>query len=273
MIPTTSAIAAAKAKRDHLRKHGGGAGDDSGFISLDVARMPSKKGESRLVREEDEIGEGEDGKFTTRRSQACCRCIDVVFLDHPEYTGAQETIPLGRKATKARAKQQRENMVELIDEAEDDAFEDEEGKAWEEAQIRRAAHTRTEEPAETRRVYRAAPSQCFYWSLGSFLVAEPSVVVPQPSTLPSLKFVQARLSNSYSALERSHNEHLAVLENCDKERAELDRQETDVRQQVATTSERFDWFVDFKEWVEDVANFLENKVCCFLPRAFLCLPC
>jgi GC-rich sequence DNA-binding factor len=59
-IPTTSAIAAAKAKRDHLRKHGAGA-EDSGFISLDVAKMPSKKGDSRLVREEDEIGEGEDG--------------------------------------------------------------------------------------------------------------------------------------------------------------------------------------------------------------------
>jgi hypothetical protein len=85
--------------------------------------------------------------------------------------------------------------------------------------------------------------------------------VPEPSALPTLKFVQARLSNAFSALERSHNEHVVVLENCEKERAELDRQETDVRQQVATASDRFDWFVDFKDWVEDVANFLENKVC------------
>jgi Nineteen complex-related protein 2 len=72
MIPTTSAITAAKSKRDHLRKHGGGTGDDSGFISLDVAKMPSKKGESRLVREEDEIGEGDDGRV---RSKLVVTCI------------------------------------------------------------------------------------------------------------------------------------------------------------------------------------------------------
>ena len=33
-----------------------------GFISLDVAALPSKGGDSRLVREDDEIGEGDDGQ-------------------------------------------------------------------------------------------------------------------------------------------------------------------------------------------------------------------
>jgi GC-rich sequence DNA-binding factor len=93
--------------------------------------------------------------------------------------------------------------------------------------------------------------------------------VPEPSTLPSLKFVQARLANTSSALERSHNEHIAALENCEKERVELDRQEVGFRNQVSAANERFAWFSDFKEWVEDVANFLENKVCLLPTYSFI----
>jgi hypothetical protein len=55
-------------------------------------------------------------------------------------------------------------MVELIDEAEDD---DEESRAWEEAQIRRAADRRlAQEQSEAKKVYKPAastspfPSRC-----------------------------------------------------------------------------------------------------------------
>jgi hypothetical protein len=62
-IPTTDAIARAKARREELRKSGAAvppAGSD--YVSLDVG-FASKGGDSRLVREEDEIGDGDEGAF------------------------------------------------------------------------------------------------------------------------------------------------------------------------------------------------------------------
>lgn len=63
-IPSDSTVKAAKEKRDRLRKTGHG---DEDFISLtltkraDYAQGPHPT--SRLVREEDEIGEGDDGVY------------------------------------------------------------------------------------------------------------------------------------------------------------------------------------------------------------------
>lgn len=59
-IPTTSYIAAAKKKRDTARKTGEIADD---FISLSVTKRVDQgpHPESRLVREEDELGEADDG--------------------------------------------------------------------------------------------------------------------------------------------------------------------------------------------------------------------
>lgn len=67
-LPTANAIAAARMKRETMRKIGAVDGEQTsngnGFISLDVAVAGTKKGESRLVREEDEMGEGDDGTFS-----------------------------------------------------------------------------------------------------------------------------------------------------------------------------------------------------------------
>ena len=63
-IPSESTVKVAKEKRDRLRKaHIMGEED---FISLSVTRREDipqgPHPESRLVREEDELGEGEDGE-------------------------------------------------------------------------------------------------------------------------------------------------------------------------------------------------------------------
>ena len=61
-LPTSSSIAAAKQKRQLLRKTGGEIGDD--FVSLSLTK-PVNQGphpESRLVREEDELGDADDGE-------------------------------------------------------------------------------------------------------------------------------------------------------------------------------------------------------------------
>lgn len=62
-IPSTSAISAAKEKRERMRK----LGPEEDFISLSVIKrneLPQgPHPESRLVREEDELGEGDDGEY------------------------------------------------------------------------------------------------------------------------------------------------------------------------------------------------------------------
>lgn len=63
MIPSESSIKVAKEKRERVRKIQASGEED--FISLSISKredMPQgPHPESRLVREEDELGEGDDG--------------------------------------------------------------------------------------------------------------------------------------------------------------------------------------------------------------------
>lgn len=68
-IPSESSIIAAKEKRERIRQSDMHAKDGEGdFISLSVTRREETyqgpHPESRLVREEDELGEGDDGEPT-----------------------------------------------------------------------------------------------------------------------------------------------------------------------------------------------------------------
>ena len=64
MIPSESSVKVAKEKRERLRKMKVSGEED--FISLSVTKRSEDTGphpESRLVREEDELGEGDDGAW------------------------------------------------------------------------------------------------------------------------------------------------------------------------------------------------------------------
>jgi GC-rich sequence DNA-binding factor len=61
-LPTSSSVAAAKHKRKLLRKTGGEIGDDYVSLSLTKRVDQGPHPESRLVREEDELGDADDGK-------------------------------------------------------------------------------------------------------------------------------------------------------------------------------------------------------------------
>ena len=69
-MPTESTVKAAKERRERSRKTGQPADED--FISLSlVQRETEYQGPhptSRLMREEDDLGEGDDGKFSTNGS-------------------------------------------------------------------------------------------------------------------------------------------------------------------------------------------------------------
>lgn len=116
-IPSESSIKVAKEKRERLRQTQVTGEDD--FISLSVTkRSDEPKGphpESRLVREEDELGEGDDGTLLF----TCTFFIYLksLFTEFAEYTSAQERIALGKKSRKLEASRRRDTMKELIADA------------------------------------------------------------------------------------------------------------------------------------------------------------
>lgn len=160
ILPSDNAIAAAKLRRETARRSGvdnesSSKSQSDDFISLQVG-LPTSKRESRLVREEDEIGEGED--------------------DFSQYTGAEERIALGKKGRKEMERKRKEEMKALIEGGQEDndnvmllggngnvrgldQESDEEEKEWEMAQIRRGEQRRGVFADEDGEPYRPASSE------------------------------------------------------------------------------------------------------------------
>jgi GC-rich sequence DNA-binding factor len=194
------------------------------------------------------------------------------------FTDSLSRLPLGKRANADAARRLREEMGEMIDDVEMDVRdEDEEMKEWEEAQIRRAGGGgggtgmgrdrggRNNDAAGRKGPYRAAPSEFFpltdtrlHKGPCTDVVSRPKV--PQSSTLPSMSAVSARLSAALQALTASHTLEASALEHFEKERAELDSQETELRRVVVKTEEKSRWFGEFKDEVEDWSAFLDEKV-------------
>ncbi|SCZ88564.1 BZ3500_MvSof-1268-A1-R1_Chr10-2g03001 [Microbotryum saponariae] len=217
-IPTTAAIASAKARRERLRTQGPSAD----FISLQIASSSSSKtgSQSRLVREDDDLGDG---------------------IDHrADFEGS---LPLGKKATIVKRREEKEGMMRLIDEAEEEMEEeaDDEVREWEERQLARVNERRgAQEHTSTQPTYVPTP-------------------IPQTSTLPTLSNVQARLSAGLNTLESSRTLDVAALNHFEKERNELDTQEGELRSEAIRIEQKNRWFNDFENFIEDVAAFLDEK--------------
>lgn len=45
-----------------------------------------------------------------------------------------------------------------------------------------------------------------------------------------------------------------------KERAQLEEREKEMREAIDTTEEKRSWFAAFREWMENMATFLDEKV-------------
>jgi GC-rich sequence DNA-binding factor len=165
-IPSESSIKVAKERRERLRKTGG----EDDFISLTVSRREEDHQgphpESRLVREEDELGDGDDGKF------ALSQCLPGLTwnLEFAEYTSAQDRIALGKKSRKKEAANLRDSMKEMIADAYVHSFkailflqssseeEDEETTEWENEQLRRGGHRDLPSSSTPKQTYQPTPS-------------------------------------------------------------------------------------------------------------------
>ena len=75
---------------------------------------PGPHPESRLMREEDELGEGEDGRLSL---DFHITLLTTWVAEMAEYTGAQERIALGKKGRKDEERKRRMGMAEMIEDA------------------------------------------------------------------------------------------------------------------------------------------------------------
>jgi len=70
----------------------------------------------------------------------------------------------------------------------------------------------------------------------------------------------SRLSERLALLMSSHAKNSATLDSLARERVEVDGKEKELREMVEKAEEKREWFGSFKEWVEGVAGFLDEKV-------------
>ncbi|SJL07673.1 uncharacterized protein ARMOST_11023 [Armillaria ostoyae] len=220
-IPSESSIKVAKERRGRLRTTDASGQED--FISLSLTQRTEDQGphpESRLMREDDELGEGDD--------------------EFAEYTSAQERIALGKKSRKVEASKRRDAMKELIADAEE---EDEETMEWEQAQLRRGG-TIPSDPSpsssKVKQTYKAAS-------------------IPPMTAVPTLGPALSRLTQQLTQLTTSHAINTTALNSLAQERGELDDREIEMRGMVGKAEEKRAWFSSFKEWIEGVAGFLDEK--------------
>lgn len=121
-IPTEAAIKATKEKRARLQKLGPSVTDSTSedFVSLSLTkREPSKDQgphpESRLQREDDDLGEGDEGEYQINLRDA--GALTYYIPDMAEYTEAKDRVALGKKSRKAEARKRKATIAELIDDA------------------------------------------------------------------------------------------------------------------------------------------------------------
>ena len=69
----------------------------------------------------------------------------------------------------------------------------------------------------------------------------------------------ARLTQSMSELTTSHAQHSAAMSKLGEEQRLLEAREKEMRDMIAKAEEKRSWFTAFREWVESVATFLDEK--------------
>ncbi|KAI9512388.1 nineteen complex-related protein 2-domain-containing protein [Russula earlei] len=222
-IPPESLVLAAKEKRERMRVTGSTSSRADEYISLSLTTRDGEyqgpHPESRLMREEDDLGEGDD--------------------DFSEYTSAQKRIALSKKARKAETSKLREEMQDLIADAEE---VDEETQEWERAQIKRSGLKPDENTSAsaTASVYKPAP-------------------IPPPTEIPNLESSIMRYSQTLASMTTSHAQNTTSVSTLSAEQVQLDERETELRDIVTKAEVKKSWFADFREWLESVATFFDEK--------------
>lgn len=86
------------------------------------------------------------------------------------------------------------------------------------------------------------------------------LLVPPIVPLPTLDSAIHRLTESLTQLTTSHSANTSSMTTLADERIALESKEKNMRTMVEEAESKRSWFDSFKEWVETVATFLDEKV-------------
>lgn len=98
--------------------------------------------------------------------------------------------------------------------------------------------------------------------------------VPAQTPVPTLDPAMLRLTQALTKLTTSHAGNTKSLMSLGDEHASLEQQETRLRQLVTEAEEKRAWFDGFRQWMDSLADFLDEKVCVLLSwRQYLQCSC
>ncbi len=95
-------------------------------------------------------------------------------------------------------------------------------------------------------------------------------LVPPPTEVPSLESSVTRISQTLVSMTASHAQNTASVSALSVEHDQLDGRETELREIIARTEEKRRWFADFRDWLENVATFLDEKVRLIISSSSYC---
>lgn len=129
--------------------------------------------------------------------------------------------------------------------------QDEESMEWELAQVRRAGNAvNIQLQATAPKTYEATP-------------------IPPTIPIPVLDAAIMKLTQRLTVLTTSHAKNTAELIKMGEENTSLRKQEADLKGQVENAEQRRAWFQGFKERMESVGDFLDEKVSLSLHQRLL----
>jgi GC-rich sequence DNA-binding factor len=145
----------------------------------------------------------------------------------------------------------------IVDLQEDE--EDEDAAEWAQEQARRGGQF-ADGPvsrAAAKKTYKPSTSK-----LLGLLVDNTDYlpIVPPLTPIPTLGPAVARLAGSLTALTTSHSTNTVSLSSVSQEHTTIDGRETELRTMIDKAEAKRSWFEAFREWVESVATFLDEKV-------------
>ncbi|KAI8076838.1 nineteen complex-related protein 2-domain-containing protein [Halteromyces radiatus] len=224
-IPDSNAIHAAKKKRELMRQGVVVVDHEQGFVALDDTSSGS-----RLVREEDDIGDDGEG-------------------DYEKYVGEQ--ITLDKKEAKKQELERLQNAREMILDAQDEADDsgsDDSGELdrWEKDLIKHGGvRTKYEEPVvdpfATPRGYQPA-------------------IIPEAAALPTLDDVLKRLDFISSDITLTMQQYESQLSDAKKGMMDLNITGDDLDREIQHGSKRYDYFQSLSNTVNDLGEFLDVKI-------------
>jgi hypothetical protein len=129
---------------------------------------------------------------------------------------------------------------------------------WELAQVKRAVPAEAQAaPEAARKVYKPQPSM---FSVLQGIILLTLSAVPTPASIPTLDASILRVDRLLSALNTSHIQSTTAIASLAEEHLKWDEEEVQLRRNVQEKEEMRAWFGAFQDRMEEVGEFLEEKV-------------